>query len=119
MWMDLDIAQNYVLFLERYGVDRDLHVRTHSFPTRRSSDLGVMQMPSGAANRRDMAAMSVRQWCWAIWPEKAWQRHGNQHERGRGARAIPAAPRPRERGSARDAGRTIDDGCGDALSGRR
>src|SRR3546814_5237468 len=78
--------------------------------------LGLMPIPFGAANRRDMAAMSVRQWCWAILPGKAWQRHGNQHERGRGARAIPAAPRPRERGSARDAGRTIDDGCGDARS---
>src|SRR3546814_18658739 len=77
---------------------------------------GLMPIPSGAANRRDMAAMSVRQWCWAILPGKAWQRHGNQHERGRGARALPAAPRPRERGLARDAGRPLDDGWGDPLS---
>src|SRR3546814_12535532 len=28
-----------ILFVERYGDHRDLHVLTHSFPTRRSSDL--------------------------------------------------------------------------------
>src|SRR3546814_16822101 len=29
-----------IFFYEGYGDHRDLHVRTHSFPTRRSSDLG-------------------------------------------------------------------------------
>src|SRR3546814_5588278 len=35
-----------LFFLERYGDHRDLHVLTHSFPTRRSSDLA-----EGAAQR--------------------------------------------------------------------
>src|SRR3546814_19906194 len=29
----------FVVFFYRFGSQRDLHVRTHSFPTRRSSDL--------------------------------------------------------------------------------
>src|SRR3546814_2784185 len=32
----------FVFFFERYGDHRDLHVLTHSFPTRRSSDLRSM-----------------------------------------------------------------------------
>src|SRR3546814_8242105 len=36
--MDCDVALRYLLFY-RYGDHRDLHVLTHSFPTRRSSDL--------------------------------------------------------------------------------
>src|SRR3546814_19975519 len=31
----------YVWFFEGYGDHRDLHVLTHSFPTRRSSDLAL------------------------------------------------------------------------------
>src|SRR3546814_11695553 len=44
MWL-LDISGrysmyvDYMFFFERYGDHRDLHVLTHSFPTRRSSDL--------------------------------------------------------------------------------
>src|SRR3546814_2151057 len=34
-------------FFYRYGDHRDLHVLTHSFPTRRSSDLIVCQEPAG------------------------------------------------------------------------
>src|SRR3546814_11229774 len=37
-----------VFFFERYGDHRDLHVRTHSFPTRRSSDLEARPSPPPA-----------------------------------------------------------------------
>src|SRR3546814_12187808 len=36
-------------FFEGYGDHRDLHVLTHSFPTRRSSDLEVERSDGGAA----------------------------------------------------------------------
>src|SRR3546814_19448312 len=37
------------LFFECYGDHRDLHVRTHSFPTRRSSDLPLTGAPDTKA----------------------------------------------------------------------
>src|SRR3546814_13226612 len=36
-----------IFFVERYGDHRDLHVLTHSFPTRRSSDLLVAAIGTG------------------------------------------------------------------------
>src|SRR3546814_20873081 len=44
------VRENYIylsLFFERYGDHRDLHVLTHSFPTRRSSDLEFGQRRGG------------------------------------------------------------------------
>src|SRR3546814_1324539 len=43
-----------VFFCEGYGDHRDLHVLTHSFPTRRSSDLSL----SGRAMRRALTSMT-------------------------------------------------------------
>src|SRR3546814_3068182 len=36
---------SFLLFFEGYGDHRDLHLRTHSFPTRRSSDLVLRGKP--------------------------------------------------------------------------
>src|SRR3546814_6167560 len=41
-----------IFFFERYGDHRDLHVLTHSFPTRRSSDLD----PAGLASWSGLVA---------------------------------------------------------------
>src|SRR3546814_10923150 len=37
----------YVFFFYGYGYHRELHKLTHSFPTRRSSDLMVVPFPAG------------------------------------------------------------------------
>src|SRR3546814_1039201 len=45
-----------LVFFECYGDHRDLHVRTHSFPTRRASDLlGATGLANGRP--RDLTAM--------------------------------------------------------------
>src|SRR3546814_9812803 len=51
----------FVFFFSLYGYHRDLHVLTHSFPTRRSSDLGHNRdcgagMPVRTRRNRDRSA---------------------------------------------------------------
>src|SRR3546814_1149884 len=47
-----------VFFLYGYGDNRDLHVLTHSFPTRRSSDLGdVSTLTSPSPRKRGRTPM--------------------------------------------------------------
>src|SRR3546814_15520759 len=43
----------YLFFFELYGNHRDLHGLTHSFPTRRSSDLGPTASKIGATAARN------------------------------------------------------------------
>src|SRR3546814_9736209 len=43
---------SYCFFFEGYVAHRDLHVRTHSFPTRRSSDLRLAEGRRKAGRRR-------------------------------------------------------------------
>src|SRR3546814_5956400 len=46
----------FVFFFSWYGDHRDLHVLTHSFPTRRSSDLRISELLSGVRSSWDMFA---------------------------------------------------------------
>src|SRR3546814_12361898 len=46
-------------FFEWYGDHRDLHVLTHSFPTRRSSDLMTMTWSRGAQPGERVKSVSV------------------------------------------------------------
>src|SRR3546814_7465728 len=48
-----------MFFFEGYGDHRDLHVLTHSFPTRRSSDL--LPREAGRGRQRPVAALPGRQ----------------------------------------------------------
>src|SRR3546814_8571782 len=52
-------------FFYRYGDHRDLHVLTHSFPTRRSSDLSphsrMWHLVGGAADRWRLGGVRPRQ----------------------------------------------------------
>src|SRR3546814_4555240 len=54
----------YIFFIEGFGDHRDLHVLTHSFPTRRSSDLGQRaghaEPPRGIARAGQPAAADLR-----------------------------------------------------------
>src|SRR3546814_10965083 len=43
----------YFFFFQLLGHHRDLNVRTHSFPTRRSSDLGKRLLADNAIAKRD------------------------------------------------------------------
>src|SRR3546814_12004916 len=48
-------AQLYFMFFYRHGDHRDLHVLTHSFPTRRSSDL----LKPAEMHRTQLAATAI------------------------------------------------------------
>src|SRR3546814_10593139 len=48
-------------FFELYGDHRDLHLRTHSFPTRRSSDLGGNVLVEVASRPEAGAAVLARE----------------------------------------------------------
>src|SRR3546814_13258298 len=45
MWFLLYFHSRSFFFFEVYGYHRDLHLLTRSFPTRRSSDLGLAPAP--------------------------------------------------------------------------
>src|SRR3546814_5860582 len=80
-----------MLFLECYGYHRDRHVLTHSFPTRRSSDLawavtGPAAIAKHCANRRVWCSMTARtmvgwrKWrpvagsvTWSTRPPRTWR----------------------------------------------
>src|SRR3546814_19173811 len=66
--MCLEPRYLFIMFcLYGNGDHRDLHVLTHSFPTRRSSDLAVMARPDprreeiAAVDRRAMGAIAVEE----------------------------------------------------------
>src|SRR5881409_2294884 len=50
----------FFFFFERYGAPRDLHVRLHSFPTRRSSDLGCWPRTTAGASSRLIRTLAGR-----------------------------------------------------------
>src|SRR5881409_4301655 len=51
-----------MFFLKCYGNHRDLHVRLHSFPTRRSSDLFGSARASVAAAVEGQRALALYRW---------------------------------------------------------
>src|SRR3546814_10380079 len=77
-----------LFFFELYGVHRDLHVLTHSFPTRRSSDLTTASCsgwPSGPGRPRPPPSaargrLPASPGCWPARPSP---------------RDLPGAPWPR------------------------
>src|SRR3546814_11123827 len=50
---------DYFFFFYWYGDHRDLHGLTHSFPTRRSSDLAARSSCGEAGGRREMSGMRI------------------------------------------------------------
>src|SRR5881398_491186 len=54
------ILYYYIFFFKSYGDPRDLHVKRHSFPTRRSSDLGDVAAERPARRARRAAINSRR-----------------------------------------------------------
>src|SRR3546814_17556775 len=57
------------VFLLCYGYHRDLHVLTHSFPTRRSSDL--LRSPIETESLSALRAMALSGDCYALLPRSS------------------------------------------------
>src|SRR3546814_4527290 len=109
--------QLFFFFFYGYGSHRDLHLLTHSFPTRRSSDLGGhvgdLAFVAGAAHRYAVVAIGDRTCAQGHAVQAVRARTGTQRRRAvrRGERALaqrraalaarPAVPADRRRVPAR------------------
>src|SRR3546814_16286089 len=86
----LCVDHRLFFFFERYGDNRELHVLTHSFPTRRSSDLrSIFRTPTRFSRWTSHMARSAT---WSV--SKGWTMRPLARSACQKSGVIMAAPNP-------------------------